>query len=391
MEPSRLPYPPYQDCSPCGAKASVMTIGLIAAGLLLPQTSLATGFGMPQGEPVIGAPLALEIEVLNPERSAPECFEIKPIGENGYFPRRPRLELKKKPDGKTFLVVSGGTVQEPVIEFRLRTSCGTEVERRYTLLAAPPRELMPAPVALPVTPLPAQTAQRTAATGSAAPSASGMTLDQLARQRYPLQPKAREKFKRLLKSANPELALADDEALPVDPSALHYPENLPERRYGPYRPPRAKKKTTVAPPQPPAQVQAAASAASAPSIAPASPPPSSDRLVIGSGSGEKPHEASAQESGLAEKAESSFTAQQELISRLDQAEQAYKTIEERLKMMEERMHALELEKQQLQRKQETLSQSALIEMIIAVIMGGALGALATLAWLRRKAMSGIGR
>lgn len=394
MEPSPWPHSPFQDCSPCGAKASVMTIGLIAAGLLLPQTCLATGFGAPQSEPVIGSPLALEIEVLNPERSDLECFEIKPIGENGesgYFPRRPRLELKKKPDGKTYLVVSGGTVQEPVVEFRLRTSCGTEVERRYTLLAAPPRELMPAPVALPVTPLPAQTAQRTAATGNAAPFASGMTLDQLARQRYPLQPKAKEKFKRLLKRANPDLALVDDEALPVDPSALHYPENLPERRYGPYHPPRAKKKITAVSQQPSAKAQTAAVAAPAPDIPPASPPPSSDRLVIGSGSGEKPHAAAAEENALAEKAESSFAAQQEMITRLEQAELAYKTIEERLKLMEDRMHALELEKQRLQREQEVLSQSALIELIIAVIMGGALGALSMLVWLRRKATSGIGQ
>lgn len=389
MRPIRQMQQPGHDPLSSGIRTGFTALSLMVAGWLLPLSSQATGFGAPQGEPVIGAPMSVEIEVINPERSALECFEIKPVGEegeSGFFPRRAHLDLKKSVDGKTYLVVRSATINEPVVEFRLRARCGTEVERRYTLLAAPPRELLPATVALPVTPSspPVMTAPRPE---SATKTAAGLTLDQLARQRYPLQPKAREKFKRLVKSANPDLALADDEALPVDPASLKYPDNLPQRRTGPYRPARAKKKATV-----PKKIPVAAQAsvpAPAPKPVPPEPSPQPDRLVIAAGAGEKPLALPAQEGALASKAESSFAAQQEMTARLEQAELAYKGLQERLQLMEDRMRGLELEKQRLQREQEALSQSALIELIIAVIVGGALGALLMSVWLRRKSSAPV--
>lgn len=383
---------PRHDQRSCRIKTSFSTFGLIVAGWLLPLTSQATGFGTPQGEPVIGEPLSVEIEVINPERSELECFEIKPVGEeseNGFFPLRAHLDLKKTIDGKTYLVVRSGTIMEPVVEFRLRTRCGTEVERRYTLLAEPPRELQPATITLPVSP-PAVATTTTPPVSTSATSlpATGLTLNQLARQRYPLQPKAREKFKRLVKSANPDLALSDDEALPVDPASLKYPDNLPQRRTGPYRPTRTKKKNVPVPPKPPSKTPETA-LKTAPKLLPPEPLPQADRLVIAPGAAEKPQAAPAQESTLAAKAESSFAAQQEMTARLEQAELAYKGLQERLQLMEERMRALEMEKQRLQREQEALSQSALVELILAVVVGGTLGALLMSLWLRRRASSGI--
>lgn len=390
MNPTRQVLHRSYDLLSCKIKASLTTFSLMALGWLLPLTSQATGFGAPQGEAVIGAPMSVEIEVINPEHSSLECFEIKPIGEeddSGFFPQHAHLDLRKSTDGKTYLVVRSATIQEPVVEFRLRTRCGTAVERHYTLLAAPPHELLPETVTLPVTP--SSPAMGTPYTVSPLQPPAGLTLNQLARQRYPLQPKAREKFKRLVKSANPELALADDEALPVDPSSLKYPDNLPRRRTGPYRPARTKKKTAPMPPKPPVKARATDSAA-APKLVPPESVPQTDRLVIASGAGEKPQAAPAQESTLVAKAESSFAAQQEMTARLEQAELAYKGLQERLQLMEDRMRGLEMEKQRLQREQEALSQSALVELVLAVVVGGALGALLMTLWLRRRATSGIG-
>lgn len=386
MPPPGLPHCPFRNELPLRVKTTFTTIALLAAGVLLPMSSQATGFGAAQGEAVIGTPLSVEIELINPERDSLECFEIKPLGEEGdssFFPRRARLDLRKSADGKTYLVVMGGTIREPVVEFRLRTSCGTQIERRYTLLASPPRELLPATVALPVTSSSPITSPPRTDTVKSASLPHGLTLDQLARQRYPLQPKARAKFKRLMKSANPGLALADDEVLPVDPSSLNYPENLPKRRTGPYLPTNSQKKATLPQTSPPAKNQAAV-----PALPPATPPapaaPQSDRLVIASGAGEKPQAVTAQEAALAGKAESSFAAQEELTARLAQAELAYKGLQERLQLMEDRMRGLEMEKERLRQAQEALSQSALVELVIAVIAGGALGALLMSLWLRRR-------
>lgn len=260
MPPPGLPHCPFRNELSLRVKTTFTTFALFVAGVLLPMSSQATGFGAAQGEAVIGTPLSVEIELINPERDSLECFEIKPLGEEGdssFFPRRARLDLRKSADGKTYLVVMGGTIREPVVEFRLRTSCGTQIERRYTLLASPPRELLPATVALPVTSSSPITSPPRTDTVKSASLPHGLTLDQLARQRYPLQPKARAKFKRLMKSANPDLALADDEVLPVDPSSLNYPENLPKRRTGPYRPANSKKKATLPQTSPPAKNQAA--------------------------------------------------------------------------------------------------------------------------------------
>jgi len=368
-------------------KATFSTLALLTATLLWSLPCQATGFGSAKGEPLIGAPLSLEIEVLNPERDSLECFTIKPIdveGDLGFFPRHARLDLRKSDDGKTYLVISGDTVQEPVVEFRLLTNCGTQVERRYTLLATPPRELQPAAVTLPaLRPSPPAPLPTTSSETSAPQTAPGLTLEQLARQRYPLQPKAREKFKRLIKEANPELSLTDDEALPVAPSALKYPETLPKQRIGPYRP--ARTKIAPSPSKPPTPAQEKAPAARAKTAASEPPAPAADRLVIAPGTAEKAPPASAEESALAAKAESSFAAQEEMTSRLAQAEQAYKSLQERLLVMENRMRTLEMEKERLQREQEALSHSALVELIISVVVGGALGALVMSFWLRRRA------
>ncbi|WP_126444834.1 type IV pilus assembly protein FimV [Sulfuricystis multivorans] len=381
-----LPHYLFRNELSLRVKTTFATFALLVTGVLLPMTSQATGFGAAQGEAVIGTPLSVEIEVTNPERSSMECFEIKPLGEEGdssFFPRRARLDLRKSADGKTHLVVTGDTIREPVVEFRLRTRCGAQVERHYTLLASPPRELLPESVALPVTSsLPIANSPRTD-TVKSIPQSHGLTLNQLARQRYPLQPKARAKFKRMVKNANPDLALADDEVLPVDPAALKYPDHLPKRRTGPYRPAKAQKKVTQ--PSSKSAAKAKEVKTATPVAAPEPSPAQSDRLVIASGAGEKPQPTTAQEAALAGKAESSFAAQEELIARLAQAEMAYKSLQERLQLMEDRMRGLEMEKERLRQAQEALSQSALVELVIAVIAGGALGALLMSLWLRRRA------
>ncbi|MCX8087358.1 MAG: hypothetical protein N3C63_10745 [Rhodocyclaceae bacterium] len=348
--------------------------------------AFAVGLGSVKGEAIIGAPLSLAIEVIEPERLSLECFEYQPIaaGDERFFLRRARLTALKREGGRTWLMLQGEEVREPIVEFRITALCGAQVSREYILLASPGRELQPE--------LPAAATVKAAVSNGAKPAArplepgtrpiSGVTLEALARQRYPLQPKAREKFKRMMREANADWlgSLADDEALPVAPERLVYPADLPKRRVGPY-----------VPPLPPAKQAAPATPPdAAPKPAPAATPaktkeiPAQDKLVIGAGGGSEKAPTPA-EAAVAAQAEASFAAQEELLARLAQAENTYQALKAQFESIEQRLASLEAEKARLKREAEKQAERAMLELAAAILLGGLCGALLMSLWRRRAA------
>lgn len=337
--------------------------------------ALAVGFGVPAGNPVLGQPLQLEIPLTGHSGPLPaaSCFRLTPApgsSDELYFPRAYRIQAELR-QGRPVVVIAANTVSQPVVEFRLSIECDTHFARDFTLLTALPEaghrttSQPPAPSApaLPAvgTPKPATTT---------APATSGQhpaTLETLARQKYPLQPKAREKFKRMMRAANPGLFSSrddyDQEPLPAD-AVLTTPPGLPERRIGP---------ATVRPP--------ARSAARTTEPRPTTPAPAptgmtqTDRLTVGtSPANAAPLTAAETDETLtrleAMHAEQGKT-QQEMVDQIAATEAAFRDLKDYILKMEERVDQLERERIEREKAREL---AQMLQLAAAVLFGGLLGA-----------------
>lgn len=342
------------------AEQARLLAGCLTIALLLPAPASAVGLGQVMGDPVIGEALAIEVALIEPDRFPLECFHIAPSpngSDDAYFPRRAHLGLKNTGTDKASLTIQAGELKQPVVEFRLTVGCNAQVARDYTLLASPGRALHPPPlVPPPIRRAPPAVASPPPA-GQALPAPS---LEHLAKQRYPNQPMARAKFIRMMRTSNRAMlaAVGDNDALPVAAEALHYPIDLPKRRYGPYIPP-----VRGAPAKPAAQAQ--------------------DRLSIGSGANSAT--TTPVEAAIMEKAAASFAAQDDLTVKLSQAEATYAKLKHLVLRMEARMDELEAERDRLRRENERQANTAVIELAASILGGGLLGALAMIARQRLRA------
>jgi len=361
-----------------------LLIASLTAGLLYAPAALAIGLGPAKGEPVIGEPLAVEIGLIEAENIAPECFQISPSPsgtDDQYFPPQARVALSGAND-KVSVTVRAGEVKQPVVEFRLTLGCGAKVSRDYVFLAAPSRALRhePARTATPSTPSTPLAPPPVAS--QAKQTRAPLSLDALAQERYPQQPKAREKFKKMLRAANPAIFAntSDDQAFAAAVETLRFPDNLPQRRYGPYVPP------GKAPPPKPPEVKPAAPPEAAPSVSVAPAKPTQDRLSIAAGPGGDADAAPASPAEIAvtEKAQASFAAQDELTARLSQAEATYVQLKHLVLRMEARMDELEAERDRLKRENAQQAENATMKLVLAILFGGVLGALAISAYQYRR-------
>lgn len=369
---------------------------------LTPLTAVAAGLGKVSGNPVMGEPLTLEVPLLEAGNVTVECIQLLPhaaASDSQFFPRKATIDLKKKADGNQGLItIRGPEFTQPVLEFRLTVGCGDQISRDYVLLPSPGRELRydPVPITKPaVMPVAESTPPVTVVNAGNAVSPSGSSLNKMAKQRYPLQPKARAKFKRMVREANSSMlgGIADNEPIPAN-ADLQIPVNIPKKRTGPYVP-KVKKAAPVAKPQPaePAKPEGAKAPApaekQAPTPAPVAAEPPKDRLTISSGVGTSgaTQPTGAPDGAMQEKAAASFTAQDDMAAKLAQSESSYNELKQQVLAMENRMAALEQERQRLQKETISKSDWALVETTGMILVGGLLGAVLMIIMQRRRSRS----
>lgn len=366
----------------------------------LPLAAAAIGLGNVQGAPRLGERLTLTIPLIDAASLQANCIGIVPLpgGSDAlYFPHRTELNLKTDREGRPVAVtLSGPTVHEPVIEFRLQTSCGTSIARDYTLLAMPARELRYAPaLAAPIEPAvlarPAAPVAETGGTPPAQRARPGPSLEQMAGSRYPDERGKREAFKRQVRALNAEALHGVDDLAPIPLDImLQFPAEAPEhlaplpdkKQDVPRK--AAKKPAKRAPepksrPAPPPAAPAAAAESPAPvqpAVTPALAEKPQDRLQIsrgGSADGKLPQPGSA-EARLADQAADTFAKQAELSARLEQAERAYHDLKEVILRMEDRMLAIEKERLRLAEENLRKSDWAIPQIVLSILGGGIVGA-----------------
>lgn len=361
----------------------------------------------------MGERLALTIPLIEAGNLQADCIGIVPLpggADATFFPRRVELAFKTDRDGRPNAIrLSGPTVSEPVIEFRIQTSCGTSVARDYTLLAMPARELRYAPPAAAAVLEPAVTTQTTPPSGESVRPARntrpGPSLEQMAGSRYPDQRSQREAFKRQVRALNSDAlqSVGDSTPIPLDVN-LKFPTEEPHE----VTPPPAKKKQATpkkdakrktakkpvknkpapkpapaapaapAAPPPPAAVPVVEPAPVQPVAAPAATEKPQDRLQIsrgGSTDGKTPQPGSL-EARLADQAADTFAKQAELTARLEQSERAYNDLKEVILRMEDRMLAVEKERLRLVEESQQKSDWAIPQIALSILGGGIVGAAA---------------
>lgn len=368
--------------------------------MFLPLSAAAIGFGNVQGTPAMGERLSLLIPVIEPGNLQGECTGIVPVPNGSdatFFPRRTEVSFKRDREGRLIAIgLSGPTVTEPVIEFRIQATCGTSVARDYTLLAMPARELRYVPAAVETD----NSARPMPAGGNsihmARSSRPGPSIEQMAGSRFPVQREKREAFKRQVRALNPDAlqGIGDHTPIPLD-VALKFPAEEPEQASAA---PALQKKaarsqaTKPAPAIPSAKHEPATHPVPSPALAPATretvprpanpgiPPAAAenlqDRLQISRGGGrdDKPPQPGSPEARLADQAADTFARQAELTARLEQAERAYNELKELILRMEDRMLAIEKERLRLVEESQQKSAWAIPQIVLSILGGGIVGA-----------------
>jgi len=391
--------PPPQKHQPFHQSANHLTL-LCLILALLPLTAAAAGLGKVSGNPVMGEPFVLEVPLIDAGDLAAECIQLTPHSagsDSQFFPRRATFDLKKKAGGaQTVITIHGAEFTQPVLEFRLTIGCGNQISRDYALLPSPSRELRYEPIQITqatVMPVPESPPPAIAKNIGAVAGPSGPSLNNMAKQRYPLQPKARGKFKRMVREANPSAleGIADNEPIPAN-ADLQIPANIPKKRTGPYIP--SVKKTPAEPapkplaeePAPPPERVKAPAPAKKPAPAPVAAEASKDRLTISSGVGTSgaTQPVGTPEGALQEKAATSLPTQDEMAAKPDPAESSYNELKQQILAMESRMAVLEQERQRLQQEAMKKSDWPLLETTVLILVGGLLGAMLMIIMQRRR-------
>ncbi|MBI4985801.1 MAG: hypothetical protein HZC24_10810 [Rhodocyclales bacterium] len=381
------------------------------AGLILALSTgnaLALGLGEASGQAVFGQPLRVEIPLLGAGGNMPaaSCFRVRaPVAEigNEYVLRNSRIQVVAEQGVSKLIVTSAALVREPFVAFAVTAACGFELTKDYVLLAAFPTDAAPE-VALPrpaapqapvvaaaqvaVAPATAPSAVPAVATAGVKPvaaSASGnaaaapddkrlriaadTTLEALAQQKYPLQPKAREKFMRMMAQANPELT-SHSGAIAAG-TELQVPPGLPQRRTGPY----LGEGKPAAAARPAAPEATAPAADAAPTVRTAKvQSPGKDRLVLGRGVELSEAKLMAEAERLAAVLQEQTSTQQAVADNLAKLEASYGELQKRYGQLENRLNRVESER--LAEKQAPQPASFdFVELILAIAAGGALGGL----------------
>lgn len=369
---------------------------LICGLAALPFSASAISFGNAQGMPTMGERLSLTIPIIDPGSLQAECIGIVPLPNGSdatFFPRKTEITFKTDKAGRLNAIgLNGPAVIEPVIEFRVQTSCGVSLVRDYTLLAMPARELRYAPVVLEpaISNRPMPTGGETLGTTNG--SRPGPSLEQMAGSRFPNQNGKRNAFKQQVRALNPDAlhGIPDNAALPLNvdlkfpaeepaqASALTAKQKKSAKKPVPKR--KANKKPANSKPIPkPTSPPTANSAVAQPPVQTVTPPPVAeqpqDRLQISrGGSADVKQQSGSAEARLSDHAADTFAKQAELTARLEQTERAYNELKEVILRMENRMLAVEKERLRLVEESQQKFSWAIPQIVISILGGGIIGA-----------------
>lgn len=368
--------------SPNGRRHQFKTFALATCGLMLAGPAFALGLGSASGQAVIGQPLRLEIALLGVDGSLPaaDCFRIRTpqvTMDPAYVLKGGRTEVVGG-RGQARLVVTAPAVREPVVEFAVTVACGIDLTKEYLLLSSLPAKTEtavappvataatasaapPAPARAPVLVAPAAPRPVAAPSAPGAPAAGTLRIDAettfeaLAQRNYPQQPKAREKYARMMREANPGVG-----GVIAAGTELLIPAGLPVKRTGPYRPEAATPKLAV---EPAVALPAATK--------PAKGAGSKDVLKLGVA----PERSNAE---LLEEAErltgillEQARMEDEIAANLTRLEASFNDLKQQYQATEARLARLEAERQA--EKAAAKSQLGIVELVAAVLVGGALG------------------
>ncbi|HEX8989439.1 MAG TPA: hypothetical protein VF816_15890, partial [Rhodocyclaceae bacterium] len=223
--------------------------------LLLAGHASAFEMGQPSGRAVLGQSLRIEIPLSGVEGPPPasSCFRLRQpqidVG-NDFVARSGRVEVVSERGRIKLLVTTAMPLREPVIGFVVAAGCEFGLSREYTLLVGLPAAVEAPRIEPPAAPARTQAAEPARSiAATAAPADGELTLRQMAREKYPTQPRARERYMRMMLKANPELGGRDE---PIAAGTeLQSPPGLPERRTAQQRP--AAETAAEAPPRQPAK------------------------------------------------------------------------------------------------------------------------------------------
>ncbi|MBI5922287.1 MAG: hypothetical protein HY847_11670 [Betaproteobacteria bacterium] len=359
-----------------------MKFALIGSLLAVSGSVLALGLGNVSGQPVLGQALLIEIPLLGIDEGvpAPECFKIRPPSaeiESGFVLRNAQIQIQTERNQAKLVLTSASAVREPIIEFGLAVGCGFGLSKDYLLLTSEPSKValtLPAPSAKPATlPIseppsagtetvkPQKNESPATETAASLRIVTNSTLEMLARQRYPLQPKAREKFMRMMKQANPELANTDE--LIAAGSELRIPPGLPVRREPGSKP--VSKATAARQPAPTSRPAASV-------LKPAKP--NRDMLVLGHSGQKSAAELLSEAERLTALLVEQTNVQAAAADKLTQLEDSFKALQKHTNVLESRLNAIEAERQAEKLAPKPASFD-FFELLLAILAGGAIGGL----------------
>jgi hypothetical protein len=119
--------------------------------LALSGGASAVGLGELRGQPVLGQPMQLEIDLLGAEKQKIEaaCFRLVRPAESEDIPWLKKASLSVRQGAQPVLEIrSDAPLREPILQLAIQLGCGHEISRDYILMATPP-EGAPSPVIAP--------------------------------------------------------------------------------------------------------------------------------------------------------------------------------------------------------------------------------------------------
>lgn len=107
----------------------------------------ALGLGELHGQPSLGEPLRLEVDILGEGKASldPGCFRLVKPANGGDLPWLKKATLSiRKGSPSVLLIRSEAPLREPITQVAVQVGCGHEFGREYMLLASPVSEASPA-------------------------------------------------------------------------------------------------------------------------------------------------------------------------------------------------------------------------------------------------------
>lgn len=355
----------------------------LALALLLAGNANAFELGQASGRATLGQPLRLEIPLsgIDGQIPAPSCFRLRqPSSDVGsdFAARNGRIEVINDHGRVKLVVTTSVAVRDPVIGFAVAAGCEFGLSREYTMLVGFPTA-------------PAVETVRTEAPAAPAPRAEPAarapgetTLNDMARAKYPSQPRARERYIRMMLKANPELS---DRDVPIAAGTeLREPQGLPERRTGPYR-----AKAPAAPAEAAEAPQSRTVAAEPPPMPAPAPKPQqraakkgNDRLVLGTAPETRESVLLAEAERLTNVLLEQSKTQEEMVASIATLEANYNKLHEELITMQAQLAHAEAERIEAQKAADYSRFAKTLDLVVAVLGGGALGGIVLRLFERRR-------